>query len=126
LCTRICVLAALSSRSRLPCLFPFCVFSAPATADIFTLSLHDALPIWTSPHSSGLPRGQRRSTSSVVRNSIAVSSTQPVRSMWNRSEEHTSELQSRFDLVCRLLLEKNKQESKANILFIIYLRHHIL
>src|SRR6267378_992935 len=68
-------------------------FNATATPEIYTLSLHDALPISCparlGPRGHGLRRARRRS---VV----------PGR----RSEEHTSELQSRRDLVCRLLLEK--------------------
>src|SRR5439155_15304841 len=66
-----------------------------ATTGIYTLSLHDALPIW------------RRSRAS--RWSRATCATRP----WYaapRSEEHTSELQSRGHLVCRLLLEKKKHE----------------
>src|SRR5205809_3397826 len=64
-------------------------FNAAATPEIYTLSLHDALPISTSP--------------------IAWCSARwPPGSCWARSEEHTSELQSRLHLVCRLLLEKKK------------------
>src|SRR5437762_12831602 len=64
----------------------------PATADIYTLSLHDALPI--SPVSTTASRG---TTSACTPGSAIVTS---------RSEEHTSELQSPMYLVCRLLLEK--------------------
>src|SRR6478672_13650624 len=73
------------------CFFIF-FFNDTATTEIYTLSLHDALPIsWpsTTP-SSGWPARTR---------------PRP-----RRSEEHTSELQSRSDLVCRLLLEKKKQK----------------
>src|SRR5438270_7699847 len=66
----------------------FFLFNDAATADIYTLSLHDALPISPCPT---LPR-ERRSGSP--------------RSCAPRSEEHTSELQSQSNLVCRLLLEK--------------------
>src|SRR6266496_6784344 len=80
------------------CSVPFifgCFFNDTATTEIYTLSLHDALPI----------------------SSIAGRRTfPPTRSSWpmpcaasKRSEEHTSELQSRRDLVCRLLLEKKKK-----------------
>src|SRR3982751_7130547 len=67
-------------------------FNDTATTEIYTLSLHDALPISRAPCRS------RRG---------------PARPQWTagarpRSEEHTSELQSRSDLVCRLLLEKKK------------------
>src|SRR5437868_10207652 len=66
---------------------------APAT-QIYTLSLHDALPI-----SLILPLGSSVSSSANV---LIL----PPEKCASRSEEHTSELQSRFDLVCRLLLEK--------------------
>src|SRR6266436_10406393 len=70
-------------------------FNDTATPEIYTLSLHDALPI-SAYHRRWLLR-HRSST---------CMSTRP----WNlpRSEEHTSELQSRLQLVCRLLLEKKK------------------
>src|SRR5215204_7582395 len=71
-------------------LFVFFFFNDTATTEIYTLSLHDALPI--SPNASG--RGSHSCPGS--------------RSRWGRSEEHTSELQSHSDLVCRLLLEKKK------------------
>src|SRR6266496_6765021 len=71
------------------CLF-FFFFNDTATTEIYTLSLHDALPIaWTSAWPAG------------------TGSPSPATSP--RSEEHTSELQSRRDLVCRLLLEKKKK-----------------
>src|SRR5216684_9414853 len=67
--------------------------NATATTEIYTLSLHDALPIST-----------RRITQSGGR--LALSTNSPSVSAGARSEEHTSELQSRLHLVCRLLLEK--------------------
>src|SRR3982751_7147824 len=70
----------------------FFFFNDTATTEIYTLSLHDALPIST-------PGWTRRWTRSARRAS---------RHTW-RSEEHTSELQSRSDLVCRLLLEKKNK-----------------
>src|SRR5438067_5396766 len=70
-------------------------FTATPTPEIYTLSLHDALPI-SSPISI------RRRSWSRPRDSRE-------RTVPTRSEEHTSELQSRFDLVCRLLLEKKKR-----------------
>src|SRR5438874_9766948 len=70
-------------------------FNAPATTEIYTLSLHDALPIsFTAPRSAN-----RRSWLYRIRPAAVHDA---------RSEEHTSELQSRRDLVCRLLLEKKK------------------
>src|SRR6266540_2777867 len=74
-------------------------FNETATTEIYTLSLHDALPITPSPMSS-------RDTSKVP---PPRSNT---RMVWSRSEEHTSELQSHHDLVCRLLLEKKKKKKK--------------
>src|SRR6266576_7020817 len=74
----------------LPRLLIFFFFNDPATTEIYTLSLHDALPISWRPGGSG--RGCKRSPGVAA-----------------RSEEHTSELQSRRDLVCRLLLEKKKK-----------------
>src|SRR3954468_19955127 len=75
--------------------FSFFFFNDPATPEIYPLSLHDALPISSS------------ATKHV--GNAAPSSTVPIPSMSSslaRSEEHTSELQSRRDVVCRLLLEK--------------------
>src|SRR6266496_1141403 len=71
------------------------VLNAPPTTEIYTLSLHDALPISTR----GAVAQARGSAEGSVRRA-----GHPSRA-W-RSEEHTSELQSRRDLVCRLLLEK--------------------
>src|SRR5437868_13293113 len=78
-------------------------FIGTATTEIYTLSLHDALPIWSTPRSS--PPASTRSTRRRVRSSLRKS----------RSEEHTSELQSRFDLVCRLLLEKKKKKTNNGL-----------
>src|SRR5206468_12684067 len=78
--------------------FDFFFFNAPAPTEIYTLSLHDALPI-CPPRSSGAALDNRWIASSCA------SSTEV---LTRRSEEHTSELQSRSDLVCRLLLEKKK------------------
>src|SRR6266481_4671151 len=69
-------------------------FNDTATTEIYTLSLHDALPI------------SRRCL-----NAPALWSATPVSSACARSEEHTSELQSQFHLVCRLLLEKKNSRS---------------
>src|SRR3989339_5760 len=70
-------------------------FNDTATTEIYTLSLHDALPI-SNCYSSNRPTA----TSNATRAARWRRAT--------RSEEHTSELQSRSDLVCRLLLEKKK------------------
>src|SRR2546426_994587 len=105
-------------------IFFFFFFNDTATTEIYTLSLHDALPI-SSPGSwptrfHRFPRfGSSRSISMLrtpmarPRRAIWVGGTMP-RSSWGnqrdwRSEEHTSELQSPCNLVCRLLLEKKKK-----------------
>src|SRR5215510_16283354 len=91
------------------CLFFFSVilssffFNDTATTEIYTLSLHDALPI-----SSRLSR--RRTC--PIRVTLGSSLSLYVASNSSRSEEHTSELQSRGHLVCRLLLEKKKKVQK--------------
>src|SRR6266516_7897294 len=77
----------------------FFFFKDTATTEIYTLSLHDALPICSSATSSTSLR--------------RTSSSRPRRSGSCRSEEHTSELQSPYDLVCRLLLEKKKKKKHA-------------
>src|SRR5215203_7336755 len=76
----------------------FFFFNDTATTEIYTLSLHDALPICTSFGSW------------IARERLCRRSEWPHRSdeRSSRSEEHTSELQSRQYLVCRLLLEKKK------------------
>src|SRR5437773_3929412 len=95
---------------------PYFVFHNPATTQIYTLSLHDALPISVGPLNCvtsekycigvrGTLRNNRRVSRSAFRR---VSPTWPARGPV-RSEEHTSELQSHHDLVCRLLLEKKKK-----------------
>src|SRR3712207_7243275 len=102
-------------------LFLFFFLNDTATTEIYTLSLHDALPISTasprrarggsSPRATaaveapGMPR-----TAAVRRPGCATRRTRCTRT---RSEEHTSELQSRQYLVCRLLLEKKKHPSQS-------------
>src|SRR3712207_7532926 len=88
----------------------FFFFNDTATTEIYTLSLHDALPIYEDRirltvfdnFSRGVPpwltRLQETGALTLVRHDLA-----------HRSEEHTSELQSRQYLVCRLLLEKKKR-----------------
>src|SRR5438034_9813777 len=91
-------------------------FNDTPTTEIYTLSLHDALPISKRSSSIGSPVGKRCSKS--VRWPIGPgrkSGSTPALVAWlicrstMRSEEHTSELQSHSDLVCRLLLEKKKK-----------------
>src|SRR2546429_6184434 len=78
-------------QENLTRIFFFFFFNDTATTEIYTLSLHDALP--TSPSRVGW-----LSSWDCLR-----------RRARSRSEEHTSELQSRLHLVCRLLLEKKKK-----------------
>src|SRR2546422_1452905 len=89
----------------------FFFFNDTATTEIYTLSLHDALPIWSRR------RGPSRASHTAqragkTRSSAAVASLGKTARDNGRSEEHTSELQSRLHLVCRLLLEKKKKEKK--------------
>src|SRR5262249_60889710 len=81
-------------------------FNDPATTEIYTLSLHDALPICLVAFlEQARAAGQRITPTTLVGRALA----RVVGVM--RSEEHTSELQSLTNLVCRLLLEKKKQHS---------------
>src|SRR5258706_6623311 len=83
----------------------FFFFNDTATTEIYTLSLHDALPI--SDHvGAGADPGPRYPYRLHHRVDPARN---PVRQRSGRSEEHTSELQSLTNIVCRLLLEKKKR-----------------
>src|SRR2546422_5292183 len=95
------------------CVLFFFFFNDTATTEIYTLSLHDALPIYWAPEpavSSLLRQGQW--PSSLVPWRSYASPNRINRCKPSRSEEHTSELQSRLHLVCRLLLEKKKRETR--------------
>src|SRR3712207_8753614 len=97
-------------------------FNDTATTEIYTLSLHDALPIWPMLPTPTKP-------SSVVSGDAAIVPPLPDRDRANgtgedlrrlrsrpaRSEEHTSELQSRQYLVCRLLLEKKNDTKETSL-----------
>src|SRR5438874_9067548 len=86
-------------------------FNDTPTTEIYTLSLHDALPILSTPMLRPATFDQSVSPAlSTTRFPSPPSNALPV-----RSEEHTSELQSRRDLVCRLLLEKKKQTFRQSI-----------
>src|SRR2546422_7118064 len=90
---------------RLPFFF---FFNDTATTEIYTLSLHDALPISCADALDIIPAWPILLWSAVL-----PMSSQPSRILrGTRSEEHTSELQSRLHLVCRLLLEKKKHLTK--------------
>src|SRR5260221_5353814 len=82
----------------------FFFFNDTATTEIYTLSLHDALPIFRAAHGRGHGRRVEVAYAADVL-VFAAARNQP------RSEEHTSELQSHSDLVCRLLLEKKKSHT---------------
>src|SRR2546430_2850369 len=88
-------------QSRKPPLLvlTFFFFNDTATTEIYTLSLHDALPIFDQLPD---PFGLKGIEAAVSRLQRAL-----------RSEEHTSELQSQSNLVCRLLLEKKKKQTKT-------------
>src|SRR2546422_8267387 len=93
------------------CIF-FFFFNDTATTEIYTLSLHDALPICPSARRRGGGAACGRSRAPVTRAEPRpgrAARGRPARG--TRSEEHTSELQSRLHLVCRLLLEKKKSGS---------------
>src|SRR3712207_7048120 len=105
----------------------FFFFNDTATTEIYTLSLHDALPIstWTcaaatrtsrSCATSSSRRKTTRNTRPFSSRSTRPRSTAGSRRRKHRSEEHTSELQSRQYLVCRLLLEKKKKKYNLTII----------
>src|SRR5207249_11251312 len=95
-------------------LFYFFFFNTTAPTEIYTLSLHDALPISAY---DGVVLLDLSNISATEKEFFQTSIQDPVKSDAGsqlfdpRSEEHTSELQSRFDLVCRLLLEKKKKKN---------------
>src|SRR5437773_9915574 len=106
---------------RLLSLFPiFFFFHPPPPTALYPLSLHDALPISLrrlrgrvagAMAKIGWNLGIGRVLDAVTDTAGAIEPKQPVT---HRSEEHTSELQSHHDLVCRLLLEKKKKQKKHN------------
>src|SRR2546430_12451956 len=93
----------------LPLTFFFFFFNDTATTEIYTLSLHDALPIYQDP------AARRRDLRDLAREIVHHRRSAE---QLPRSEEHTSELQSQSNLVCRLLLEKKK---KKYIIYIVLL-----
>src|SRR2546429_9880577 len=103
-------------RTLIPIFF---YFNDTATTEIYTLSLHDALPISRSI-SKLLFESEVGQTVTIILQKSRWHWSALHRSLcclifsklesWTRSEEHTSELQSRLHLVCRLLLEKKKKE----------------
>src|SRR5947199_4851498 len=93
----------------LTAIYLFFFFTDTATTNIYTLSLHDALPIFLLAH-IGCGRAEREGEPDAALGADAVRSLLPAR-VKGRSEEHTSELQSLRHLVCRLLLEKKKRKN---------------
>src|SRR5438445_8401937 len=104
------------------------MFNDTTTTEISTLSLHDALPIFRPAVRSGTrgrredgARRARRHPPDRLHHRHHRAGRQDGESRWRRqpvgrSEEHTSELQSRQYLVCRLLLEKKKKPAQTLIL----------
>src|SRR5262249_57326960 len=82
------------------------LFHDTATTEIYTLSLHDALPIYAGPAADGQAQGKGRTDR--PRHRPRADADPGTHEPGLRSEEHTSELQSLTNLVCRLLLEKKK------------------
>src|SRR5438034_11325855 len=93
----------------------FCTFSIffihAVTPEIYTLSLHDALPICDLAKKDAMRAEMRKANFASVRGPYKYGNNHfPIQNFYlQRSEEHTSELQSHSDLVCRLLLEKKKR-----------------
>src|SRR2546430_13145021 len=96
----------------------FFFFNDTATTEIYTLSLHDALPIYVA-------HGPVRCDHELGRNGVSIVRVEPdlvalkahARHPARRSEEHTSELQSQSNLVCRLLLETKKTQYTFSYLY---------
>src|SRR5690348_17587175 len=91
--------------------FLFFLFNDPATSQIYTLSLHDALPILPDRYPLAPGAGWRAAVSRGRRGGSVSGRPRA------RSEEHTSELQSPVHLVCRLLLEKKKISTSTSPCF---------
>src|SRR5207237_8702112 len=106
-------LAHPTSSNRFSCsaYLLFFSFNATPTTEIYTLSLHDALPI-----SHRLPEGQQ-SQGRLGGHRGGPERGARQRAGHDRSEEHTSELQSHLNLVCRLLLEKKNTIIKENAIY---------
>src|SRR5438093_11311217 len=111
------MLSPCCASHRVSLLVVLSVFPDTATTEIYTLSLHDALPISrprddsvcrARPRRAG-PRPARRRPGRAAAQAAAARRGAP------RSEEHTSELQSLTNLVCRLLREKKKKQNPARI-----------
>src|SRR3989475_7925435 len=100
-------------------------FNDTATTEIYTLSLHDALPIYcplseTENHFQWVNNWSKQTGNHTIKWGVDIRRAQTTRidSGNHRSEEHTSELQSQSNLVCRLLLEKKKKKAVTRSLVI--------
>src|SRR3712207_8193228 len=106
-------------------MFGFFFFNDTATTEIYTLSLHDALPIYQLVHDYLVPfirqqqaprllaeLAEAREKQKLTEQQLRQALREKEQALWERSEEHTSELQSRQYLVCRLLLEKKKNKNR--------------
>src|SRR5260370_5164901 len=105
-------------------LFTNFFFNDTATTEIYTLSLHDALPIWSGQRDRSTQKRRDWRHPTVVanhprRSPITRRPDRPGGDWRLRSEEHTSELQSHLNLVCRLLLEKKKTVTAYDIAHVI-------
>src|SRR5438270_12838940 len=89
----------------------FFFFNVPPTTEIYTLSLHDALPIYKFRGAHGFGAGDENlaAQSGLQAGHQQRGGNSLAGNIGDRSEEHTSELQSQSNLVCRLLLEKKKK-----------------
>src|SRR2546430_13378840 len=104
-----------STHCEVLCLF-FFFFNDTATTEIYTLSLHDALPISVGPYTLlRVDRGRLEPGLPGQFIMLEAPGRLLPRPMSLRSEEHTSELQSQSNLVCRLLLEKKKVVPAASV-----------
>src|SRR5439155_25583972 len=106
-CPPVCLSSPRTLAASLQSMTPHVFLTLPATPEIYTLSLHDALPI-SAAGARDLVAGRVRAAADRA-GRIDVRAASPSirdRGSGARSEEHTSELQSRGHLVCRLLLEK--------------------
>src|SRR5699024_12793547 len=106
---------ALSDVCRRP---PSSPFTAPPPPEVYPLSLHDALPIFAVLAGAVMNRTTGSAKTAFTYAAGLVGSVLLITTVMrrtDRSEEHTSELQSRFDLVCRLLLEKKKRSGNEGV-----------
>src|SRR2546427_10338706 len=105
-----------NERIRMWLLSFFFFFNDTATTEIYTLSLHDALPICLVDDGLQAVRLGLHGPDLLARRLLPVVPEDVAER--ERSEEHTSELQSQSNLVCRLLLEKKKKNTRTSPFFI--------